>query len=191
MYEIERIKKKYRIDASRRIWHRKKGKCFILGLREAEYKSPTPQTLSGNLQTPLLSLAPLRLSPHPFLLIPLLLSHLPFFTSPHPLRPPSSRCTAGLLSLEELKVALIWSLRVPPDCSRGSECVIAVHSWHRVEKCSLLRERKVMPALTCLRSRLCQHSGDVTLAIMASGHLGHRAEFPFMCCIRLRIYDAS
>lgn len=69
----------------------------------------TLQNLSGNLETLLLSLAPLRLSLHPVLLIPVLFLHLPFFTSPHPLRPPSSRCTACPLSLEELKVALISS----------------------------------------------------------------------------------
>lgn len=65
-------------------------------------------------------------------------SHLPFFTSPHPLRPPSSRCTACLLSLEELMVALIWSLGVSSDCGRGSECVRAVHSWQ--EGLLILRE---------------------------------------------------
>lgn len=37
-------------------------------------------------------------------------SHLPLFTMSHLLKSPSSRCTACPLSLEELKVALIWPL---------------------------------------------------------------------------------
>ncbi len=84
----------------------------------------TLEILSGNFKTLLLSFTPLCLPLHPILLIPMLFLHLPFFTSPHPLRPPSSRCTAGPLSLEELKVALISSpgfLQIVTEGASASE----------------------------------------------------------------------
>lgn len=48
-----------------------------------------------------------------------------------------------------------------------------------------------MPARTCLRRRLCRHSDEVRLDVMALGHLDYKEDFPFTCCIRLRIYDVS
>lgn len=48
-----------------------------------------------------------------------------------------------------------------------------------------------MPALTCLRQGLCKGSGKARLASMALGHLDHEGDFPFTCCIRLRIRDVN
>lgn len=102
----------------------KKGKSFIIGLWNADYKSPNASDLVRQPRNPAaLSRPPPPIStPRPP--YPSASSHLPFFTSSHPLRPPSSRCTACLLSPEELKVALIWSpgfLQIVAEGASASE----------------------------------------------------------------------
>lgn len=80
--------------------------------------------LSDNLQTLLLNFYPPQSISTPLPPYPLSPSHLPFFPSSHPFRPPSSHCTGCLLSPEELKVALIWSpgfLQIAAEGANASE----------------------------------------------------------------------
>lgn len=97
-------------------------------------------------------------------------SHLSFFTSPHPLRPPSSRCTACLLSLEELKVALIWSPGFLQTVTEGASA--SEQSILGMETLLMLQEESDLPNIET------KHADEVMLAIVASGHLGHKADFP-------------
>lgn len=124
-----------------------------------------------------------HLSLEPFLHMPC--SSSPFFHLPHPLRSPSSCCTACLLSLEELKVALIWSLGILQTVTEG----VNASEWSIPGTRTPLILQEASDACLTFRLTFYKHSGEVMLDVVASGQLVHKTDFAFMCCIGLKSSD--